>query len=283
MKVTNKLLTALCLALIACLAAPALLPGMNTPFTGHAAAALNKTKATVYNGKTLKLKVTGTSKAAKWTSSNTAVATVDKTGLVRAKKVGKAVITAAVGGSKLTCKLTVKSPLSADATRLNLESGATKYVTLTYRLNGKLSLKKYDTSVLDCSLGKIGKGKYTLTVKALRPGKQTVTVKNSKTSDVVKIKVDVRGTKPTNPIVDKTEVTVAVGETATVHVTWPYSGVPHMWWDDSSIVTCEFGDWVDDGWPLYIHGEGVGTGKVWFTMGDDSTRDIVAEIQVTVQ
>ena len=283
MKVTNKLLTALCLALIACLAAPALLPGMNTPFTGHAAAALNKTKATVYNGKTLKLKVTGTSKAAKWTSSNTAVATVDKTGLVRAKKVGKAVITAAVGGSKLTCKLTVKSPLSADATRLNLESGATKYVTLTYRLNGKLSLKKYDTSVLDCSLGKIGKGKYTLTVKALRPGKQTVTVKNSKTSDVVKIKVDVRGTKPTNPIVDKTEVTVAVGETATVHVTWPYSGVPHMWWDDSSIVTCEFGDWVDDGWPLYIHGEGKGTGKVWFTMGDDSTRDIVAEIQVTVQ
>ena len=65
MKVTNKLLTALCLALIACLAAPALLPGMNTPFTGFAAAALNRTKAAVYNGKTLKLKVTGTSKAVK--------------------------------------------------------------------------------------------------------------------------------------------------------------------------------------------------------------------------
>ena len=284
MKVMNKLLTALCLALIACLAAPALLPaGMDAPFTGHAAAALNKTKATVYNGKTLKLKVTGTSKAVRWSSSNTAVATVDKTGLVRANKVGKAVITAAVGGSKLTCKLTVKSPLSADATRLNLESGATKYVTLTYRLNGKLSLKKYDTSVLDCSLGKIGKGKYTLTVKALRPGKQTVTVKNSKTSDVVKIKVDVSEAQPTNPIVDKTEVTVAVGKTATVHVTWPYSGVPYMWWDDSSIVTCEFGDWVDDGWPLYIHGEGVGTGKVWFTRGKDSTKDIMAEITVTVR
>lgn len=284
MKITSKLMMALCLALIACLAAPALLPaGMNAPFTGYAAAALNKTKATVYNGKTLKLKVTGTSRTVRWSSSNTAVATVDKTGLVKAKKVGKAVITAKVGGNQLTCRVTVKSPLSADATKLNLEPGATKYVTLTYKLNGKLSLKKYDSSVLNCSLGKLSKGKCTLTIKTLRPGKQTLTVKNSKTSDVVKIVINVREVKPVDPIVDKTEVTVAVGKTATVHVTWPYAGVPHMWYNDSSVATAEFGDWDKDGWPLYIKGVGKGTALVWLTKGEDASEDVMAEIKVTVK
>ena len=43
MKTANKLLVALCLALVACLAVPALMPvGMNNPFTAQAAAALSK-------------------------------------------------------------------------------------------------------------------------------------------------------------------------------------------------------------------------------------------------
>lgn len=285
MKTANKLLVALCLMLVACLAAPALLPaGLDAPFSARAAAAISKTKATLYNGKTLKLKVTGTTKAVKWSSSNAKVAKVDKNGLVTAKKVGKATIAAQVGAQKLTCVVTVKSPLSASPTTVRMNVGDTKTVTLTYKLGGGLSLKKYDASVLDCRLGKISKGKCTLTIKALRAGTRTIVVKNTKTSDTVKIKVTVREDKtPAEPIVDMTAVTVKVGQTATVRVTWPYSGVPHMWFDDSSIVNCTFGDWSNGGWPLYIRGVGKGTANVWFTKGDDSAGTPVASIRVTVK
>lgn len=285
MKTANKLLVALCLALVACLAVPALMPvGLNNPFAAQAAAALSKTKATIYNGKTLQLKVTGTTKTVSWSSSNNKVAKVNRKGLVTALKVGTATITARVGSKKLNCKVTVKSPLSADALKLNLDVGATKYVTLTYKLGGKLFLKKYDSSVLNCTLGKISAGKCTLTIKTLRPGTQTLVVTNSKTSDVVKIKVTVREQEePSGPIVDKTSVTLGVGKTATVNVTWPYGGVPHMWFDDKSVVECTWGAWEKDGWPLYIKGVGKGTSTVWLTRGDDATKDILATIKVTVK
>lgn len=284
MKRTNKLIVALCLALIACLAAPVLMPaGLSAPFTGHAAAALNKTRATMYNGKTLKLKVTGTSKTVKWSSSNTAVAKVDQTGLVTAKQVGNARITAKAGSKALTCDVTVKSPLTASPSKLTMDAGATKYVTLNYKLNGKLYLQKYNSSVLSCSLGNISRGKCTLTIKALRAGTETLTVTNSKTRDTVKIKVTVRQKTPTEPIVDKDNVTVTVGKTATVKVTWPYSDVPHMWCEEYDVVECTWGDWNGSGWPVYIKGLSKGTATVWFTKGDDPSEDFLAEIRVTVK
>lgn len=290
MKTANKLLVALCLALVACLAVPALMPvGMNNPFTAQAAAALSKTRATIYNGKTLQLKVTGTAKTVIWSSSNNKVAKVNQKGLVTALKVGKATITAKVGGKKLACKVTVKSPLSADAVKLNLDVGATKYVTLTYKLNGKLSLKKYDSSVLKCTLGKLGPaGKSTLTIKALRPGTQTLVVKNSKTSDTVKIKVTVRAQEePTESIMDKTSVTVGVGKTATVNLTWPYGGVPHLWYEwydvNDQVFSYSWGEWNGTGWPIYIKGENKGKGKLWITKGNNPSETPLAVVKVTVK
>ena len=44
----------------------------------------------------------------KWSSNKKAVATVSKKGVVKAKKIGKAVITAKVGDKKLKCRVTVK-------------------------------------------------------------------------------------------------------------------------------------------------------------------------------
>lgn len=68
---------------------------------------LNKTKATLKVGKTLKLKVKGAKKA-KWSSNNFGVASVSSKGVVKAKRVGSAKITAKVKKKKLTCKITVK-------------------------------------------------------------------------------------------------------------------------------------------------------------------------------
>ncbi len=75
----------------------------------EAAIRLSKTKATITVGKKVKLKVKGTKKKAKWTSSKKSVCTVSKSGVIKGKKKGKATIKAKVGKKTLKCKVTVKA------------------------------------------------------------------------------------------------------------------------------------------------------------------------------
>lgn len=70
---------------------------------------LNKTSATMTKGKTLQLKLTGAKKKPTWKSSKPSVASVSKNGKVKAKKTGKATITATLNKKKYKCKITVKS------------------------------------------------------------------------------------------------------------------------------------------------------------------------------
>ncbi len=69
---------------------------------------INKKKATIYVGKTVKLKVKNANKKVKWSSTKKSVATVSKKGKVKGKKTGKATIIAKVGKKKFKCKVTVK-------------------------------------------------------------------------------------------------------------------------------------------------------------------------------
>ena len=71
---------------------------------------LNKTKVTVYKGCTETLKVTGSKKKVKWSSSKKAVASVSSSGKIKGKKKGTTVIYAKVGKQTLKCKVTVKEP-----------------------------------------------------------------------------------------------------------------------------------------------------------------------------
>lgn len=73
---------------------------------------LNKTTVSLKEGKTTTLKVKGTKKKVKWSSSNKKVATVNQKGKVTAKKKGKATITAKVAGKKYKCIVTVKAKKS---------------------------------------------------------------------------------------------------------------------------------------------------------------------------
>lgn len=68
---------------------------------------LSKTKLTMVAGQTKKLTV-NTKKKIKWKSSSPSVVSVNKNGKVTAKKKGRAVVTAAVSGKKMRCKITVK-------------------------------------------------------------------------------------------------------------------------------------------------------------------------------
>lgn len=73
---------------------------------------LNRTKLTLKKGKTFKLKVTLTPKDSKdkivYKTSNKKVATVSKTGKIKAKKKGKAKITVISGKKKAVCTVKVK-------------------------------------------------------------------------------------------------------------------------------------------------------------------------------
>ena len=74
---------------------------------------INKKKATLKKGNTLQLTVDrnpiSATEKIKWSSSNKKVATVNSKGKVKAKKKGKATITAKTSnGKKVTCKITVK-------------------------------------------------------------------------------------------------------------------------------------------------------------------------------
>jgi endo-1,4-beta-xylanase len=80
---------------------------------------LNKKKVTLYVGKSVRLKVKGTKKKAKWKSSSKKVATVSSKGTVKAKKKGKAKITAKVGKKKLVCRVTVKNKKKTTSTVVN--------------------------------------------------------------------------------------------------------------------------------------------------------------------
>jgi len=69
---------------------------------------LNKTKASVNAGDTIALKLSGTSKSPKWSTSNKKIATVNSKGTVKAIKEGNVSITATLNGKKYVCNVTVK-------------------------------------------------------------------------------------------------------------------------------------------------------------------------------
>lgn len=85
-----------------------------------AAVKLSATKKVVYVGESFTLKVSGSSKTVKWSSSKKSVASVTQKGKVTAKKAGKATITAKVSGKSLKCAVTVNEKFSSSAALKNI-------------------------------------------------------------------------------------------------------------------------------------------------------------------
>ena len=198
MKFSRKLILALCLVFLTVFAVQSVLPEHYSVISAAEAAGkikLNKKKATINTGEKLQLKVEGTDQKVKWASSNKAVATVSKKGLVKGKKAGKATITATVGKKTYKCKVTVKnSVLSADRTEVTLEVNKNETVTITYRGDdGSITWDSSDEKVATCNWEDGGKkNKLKLTIYGIGPGNANITVKDEKKNSV-KIHVTVSG------------------------------------------------------------------------------------------
>lgn len=141
---------------------------------------LNKTKLTLYSGKSYSLKLKG-AKAKSFKSSNSRIASVSKKGRITARKAGTATIICRAGtGKAYRCKVVVKKP-SLNKTRLTLSAGKTYTLKLTgdaakrfkssnstvasVSRNGKVISKKAGTAIITCT-GKSGKAyRCSVTVK----------------------------------------------------------------------------------------------------------------------
>lgn len=106
---------------------------------------ISNSKVTLFKGQSKTLKVKGTKKKPKWSSSKKSVASVSKKGKITAKKKGTATITAKIGKKKYKCKVTVESP-SLNKKSLTLTAGK----TYSLKLNGtkqKVAWRSKNSSV----------------------------------------------------------------------------------------------------------------------------------------
>lgn len=158
-----------------------------------AAVKINKMEKTIYVGDTYKLKVSGTKKSVKWTSSKKSIATVDKNGKVTAKKAGTTTITGKIGSKKYKCTITVKKP-SLNEAKLTLTKGSKS--TLKLLGTKAVSWKSSKSSVV--SVDKKGK------IKAKKVGSATVSVK-AKNGKTYKCKVIVTEVENTEDDTDSTD------------------------------------------------------------------------------
>lgn len=83
------------------------------PTEAFAAAKISKKLVTMVVDDTVKLKVSGTTKAVSWSSSNTKLATVSKKGQVKAVAKGTATITAKVGKKSYQCTVVITKEKAA--------------------------------------------------------------------------------------------------------------------------------------------------------------------------
>ena len=179
---------------------------------------LDKTELSIAIGETATLTATitpadATDKTITWTSSNPDIASVEN-GTVKALKAGTTTITAECSGKKAECKVTVTVPvtgISLDKTELTIEVGKT--ATLTATITPVDATDKTITwTSSNATVATVNEGIIT----AIKGGTAIITAECSGQKAECKVTVTV----PVSGIsLDKTELTIEVGKTATLTAT----------------------------------------------------------------
>ncbi len=178
---------------------------------------LNKTKVTLNKGKTYTLKVSGTKKKVKWSTSNKKVATVNSKGKVTAKKKGTCTITAKADGLTVKSKITVQNKKSIPVEGLLIEFDS---VSLKVGNTHKIDVIILPTNATNKTLTYTTSNKNVVTVDskgkvtAKGKGKAYVTVKSSN-GKKARCEFTVKGVKVevSSVTLNKSTLSLNVGDT----------------------------------------------------------------------
>lgn len=145
---------------------------------------LDKTSAVIYTKGsrkvTLKAEALHISGAITWTSSKPSVASVAN-GTVTAKKAGKTVITAQIGGYKASCSITVKKPSLKVRASVTVKKGKKVKLKVKATPSGKVTYRSSSKKTASVNAKGI--------IKGLKKGRCKITVKCNGVKKTVKVKV----------------------------------------------------------------------------------------------
>lgn len=179
MKTIKRIVGVFLFALTIALVAPSVMPVNENIHIVEAATKINKKKVTLIKGQTTTLKITGTQKKIKWSSSKKSVASVSSKGKVTAKKKGTATITAKVGSKKYTCDVSVQVP-KISKTKLTMYVGDSETLSIS-GTDQKITWKSSNKSI--ATVSSVGK------IKAKKAGTVTITATILKKKYTCKITV----------------------------------------------------------------------------------------------
>ena len=184
---------------------------------------LNKTELALNKGQSESLTATvkpddATDKTVTWSSSNTGVTTVDSNGKVTAVGGGNATITAKAGDKQATCAVTVTVPVESitlDKTNVTLEEGES--ITLSATITPEDATDKSIT--WSSSANSIATVDQSGKVTAIKEGTATISAKVGGKQASCEITVNKKVIQVTSITLDKEELTVFVGNQATLTAT----------------------------------------------------------------
>ena len=194
------------------------------PFVAVTSIELDQTTLTLEEGESATLKATvkpdnATDKTVTWSTSDSKIATVDN-GKVTAVKAGTAKITAKAGEKTVTCDVTVKAPVIAvtsvtlDKTTLSLPEGGSATLKATVKPDNATD-KTVTWSTSDSKVATVKDGKVT----AVKAGTAKITAKAGEKSASCTVTVTAATVAVTSVELDKTTMTLAVGESYTLTAT----------------------------------------------------------------
>ena len=232
---------------------------------------ISLTNKTIDTGEKFTLKLNGTTRSVKWTTSNKKVATVSQNGVVKGIAKGTANITATAGGKKYVCKVTVKEPriLSVSTNELTITDKGT--ITVTYKGSGTITYYIDNTDIIDCKWSEGFDGdNCKLYVTALKYGKAKIIITDNESDEICIIKVN---SNKKSSIISVSTNELTITDEGIITVTYKGNGDIRYDIDNDDIIKCKWSEkW--DGYSCELYVTALKYGKATITITDGESDEI---------
>lgn len=155
---------------------------------------INHSAATLCINESTTLRIGGSSRGIRWTTSNPNVAKVNAKGKVTGKSIGSATITGTYRGKDYKCKVTVIRTLKVDKTEYTIKDSAPLDLKVAYnaKKDSEIMYSISNPDVVTCEWdGEWNNKKTHLYITPTDNGQTTVEIANSINDEVLVINIDV--------------------------------------------------------------------------------------------